>query len=118
MNYALRRTHSQHTQDDGDRTGFAGSWLIVAAIALILDSSFEEKVELIKQVPLEETEEMTMAIADKNGIPRTTLYNRIRAGWDLEKAISEPSKKTVSKRDIWWTVKIKWWSLSKLISNT
>ena len=39
-----------------------------------------------------------MAIADKNGIPRTTLYNRIRAGWDLDRAISEPSKKTVNKK--------------------
>ena len=34
-----------------------------------------------------------MAIADNNGIPRTTLYNRIRAGWDINKAISEPPRK-------------------------
>jgi len=39
-----------------------------------------------------------MAIAEKNGIPRTTLYNRIRAGWDIEKAISEPSRKVASKK--------------------
>ncbi|MDJ0591710.1 MAG: hypothetical protein QNJ72_17220 [Pleurocapsa sp. MO_226.B13] len=36
-----------------------------------------------------------MAIAEKNNIPRTTLYNRIRAGWDLDRAISEPPRKTV-----------------------
>ena len=39
-----------------------------------------------------------MAIADKNGIPRTTLYNRIRAGWDIDRAISEPSKKIKGKK--------------------
>ncbi len=38
-----------------------------------------------------------MAIADKNGIPRTTLYNRLNAGWDIDRAISEPPRKrTVS----------------------
>lgn len=36
-----------------------------------------------------------MAIAEKNGIPRTTLYNRLRAGWDLDRAITEPSRKIV-----------------------
>lgn len=36
-----------------------------------------------------------MAIAEKNNIPRTTLYNRIRSGWDIEKAISEPPRRTV-----------------------
>lgn len=40
-----------------------------------------------------------MAIAEKNGIPRTTLYNRIRAGWDVEDAISKPSKKIAGKKE-------------------
>ncbi len=39
-----------------------------------------------------------MTIANKNRIPKTTLYNRIRAGWDIERAISEPSKKTKDKK--------------------
>ena len=34
-----------------------------------------------------------MAIADKNKIPRTTLYNRLKAGWDIDRAISEPPRK-------------------------
>ncbi|MDJ0743346.1 MAG: hypothetical protein QNJ32_08290 [Xenococcaceae cyanobacterium MO_167.B27] len=34
-----------------------------------------------------------LAIAIKNKISRTTLYNRIRAGWDIDKAISEPPRK-------------------------
>lgn len=41
-----------------------------------------------KKVPPEQ-----MAIADANGIPRSTLYNRINNGWDLEKAITEPPRK-------------------------
>lgn len=36
-----------------------------------------------------------MAIAEENGIPRTTLYNRLRAGWDIEKAITAPPRKLV-----------------------
>lgn len=36
-----------------------------------------------------------MAIAENNNIPRTTLYNRIRAGWDIDRAISEPPRKAV-----------------------
>jgi hypothetical protein len=39
-----------------------------------------------------------MAIAEKNGIPRTTLYNRIRAGWDIDEAISKPSKKIAGEK--------------------
>ncbi|MGL5941135.1 MAG: CopG family transcriptional regulator [Waterburya sp.] len=34
-----------------------------------------------------------MALADANGIPRSTLYNRINNGWDVDRAISEPPKK-------------------------
>ena len=41
-----------------------------------------------KKVPPEQ-----MAIADANGIPRSTLYNRINNGWDIEKAISQPPRK-------------------------
>lgn len=40
-----------------------------------------------------------MAIAQKNGIPRTTVYNRLRAGWDIEEAITKPSRKSNRKRD-------------------
>jgi predicted transcriptional regulator len=39
-----------------------------------------------------------MAIAEKNGIPRTTLYNRIRAGWDIDEAISKPSSSVAKKK--------------------
>jgi hypothetical protein len=39
-----------------------------------------------------------MAIAEKNGIPRTTLYNRIRAGWDIDEAISKQSKKIAGEK--------------------
>lgn len=40
-----------------------------------------------------------MAIAEKNGIPRTTVYNRVRAGWDIEEAITKPPRKSKRKRD-------------------
>ena len=40
-----------------------------------------------------------MAIAEKNGIPKTTVYKRVQAGWDLEKAISKPPRKSKRKRD-------------------
>lgn len=40
-----------------------------------------------------------MAIAKKNGIPRTTVYNRIRSGWDIEKAIAKPPRASNRKRD-------------------
>ena len=39
-----------------------------------------------------------MAIADRNEIPRTTLYRRISSGWDLERAISEPPKRANNKK--------------------
>jgi hypothetical protein len=30
-----------------------------------------------------------MAIAEKNNIPKTTVYNRVRAGWDVEEAVTK-----------------------------
>lgn len=39
-----------------------------------------------------------MAIAEKNGIPRTTAYNRVRAGWDLDEAVTKPSRKVASMK--------------------
>ena len=33
-----------------------------------------------------------MAIAEKNGISRSTLYARLRQDWDIDRAISEPPK--------------------------
>ena len=45
-----------------------------------------------KKVPPEK-----MAIADANGIPRSTLYNRINGGWDIDKAITEPPRKKAIK---------------------
>lgn len=39
-----------------------------------------------------------MAIAEKNGIPRTTVYNRIRSGWDIEEAITKPSRGSRNKK--------------------
>ena len=32
-------------------------------------------------------------VARKNGIPHTTVYNRLRAGWSVEDAITKPSQK-------------------------
>lgn len=34
-----------------------------------------------------------MAIADANGIPRSTLYTRLSKGWNIDRAISEPPRK-------------------------
>ena len=34
-----------------------------------------------------------MAIAEKNNIPLTTVYNRVRAGWNIEKAITKPPRR-------------------------
>ena len=33
------------------------------------------------------------AIAESNKIPKVTVYKRIKAGWDIEKAISKPTRK-------------------------
>lgn len=38
------------------------------------------------------TEEQ-LAIADKNGIPKVTVYKRLDRGWDVEKAITKPTRK-------------------------
>ena len=34
-----------------------------------------------------------LAIADKNGIPKVTVYKRLDRGWDVEEAISKPTRK-------------------------
>ena len=34
-----------------------------------------------------------LAIADKNGIPKVTVYKRLDRGWDVEKAITKPTRK-------------------------
>lgn len=33
------------------------------------------------------------AIAEKNGIPKVTVYKRLDRGWDIEKAITKPTRK-------------------------
>lgn len=39
-----------------------------------------------------------LAIADKNGIPKVTVYKRIQSGWDIEKAITKPTRKVGNKK--------------------
>lgn len=34
-----------------------------------------------------------LAIADENGIPKVTVYKRLERGWDVEKAITKPTRK-------------------------
>jgi hypothetical protein len=34
-----------------------------------------------------------LAIAEKNGIPKVTVYKRLDRGWDVEKAITKPTRK-------------------------
>ena len=34
-----------------------------------------------------------LAIAEKNGIPKVTVYKRLDRGWDVEKAITQPTRK-------------------------
>ena len=34
-----------------------------------------------------------LAIADKNGIPKVTIYKRLDRGWEVEKAITKPTRK-------------------------
>jgi hypothetical protein len=34
-----------------------------------------------------------LAIAEKNGIPKVTVYKRIQSGWDIEKAITQATRK-------------------------
>ena len=38
------------------------------------------------------------AIADKNKIPRVTVYKRIKAGWNVEEAITKPTRKLGNKK--------------------
>ena len=38
------------------------------------------------------TEEQ-LAIAEDNGIPKVTVYKRLERGWDVEKAITKPTRK-------------------------
>lgn len=33
-----------------------------------------------------------LAIAEKNGIPKVTVYKRLDRGWDVEKAITKPTR--------------------------
>jgi hypothetical protein len=40
-----------------------------------------------------------LAIAEKNGIPLTTVYKRLQRGWDVDKAITEPPRESKRKRD-------------------
>lgn len=34
-----------------------------------------------------------LAIAEENGIPKVTVYKRLDRGWDIEKAITKPTRK-------------------------
>jgi hypothetical protein len=34
-----------------------------------------------------------LAIAEQNGIPKVTVYKRIQSGWDIEKAITQATRK-------------------------
>lgn len=39
-----------------------------------------------------------LAIAEKNDIPKVTLYKRVKAGWDVEEAITKPTRKVGNKK--------------------
>ena len=39
-----------------------------------------------------------LAIAEKNDIPKVTLYKRVKAGWDIEEAITKPTRKVGNKK--------------------
>ncbi len=39
-----------------------------------------------------------VAIAERNNIPLTTVYKRLKRGWDLEKAITQPPRESNRKR--------------------
>lgn len=43
------------------------------------------------------TEEQ-QAIAEENGIPKVTVYKRIKAGWNIEKAITKPTRKAGNRK--------------------
>ncbi|MFM2315006.1 MAG: hypothetical protein RLZZ04_4282 [Cyanobacteriota bacterium] len=42
-----------------------------------------------------------LAIAEKNGIPKVTVYKRIQSGWEIEKAITQATRKAgnVKRKD-------------------
>jgi hypothetical protein len=40
-----------------------------------------------------------LAIAEEKGIPAVTVYKRLKRGWDLEKAITEPTRVSNRQRD-------------------
>jgi hypothetical protein len=42
-----------------------------------------------------------LAIAEQNGIPKVTVYKRIQSGWDIEKAITQATRKAgnVKRKD-------------------
>lgn len=42
-----------------------------------------------------------IAIAEENGIPKVTVYKRLDRGWDVEKAITKPTRKpgNVKRKD-------------------
>jgi hypothetical protein len=42
--------------------------------------------------------EKQLAIAEKNGIPKVTVYKRLDRGWDVEEAISKPTRKPKNVR--------------------
>ncbi|MCC0178421.1 hypothetical protein I4641_15695 [Waterburya agarophytonicola K14] len=42
--------------------------------------------------------EKQQAIAEENGIPRVTVYKRIKAGWDVEEAITKPTRKAGNRK--------------------
>lgn len=50
--------------------------------------------KVAKLVPPEKLE-----IAEKNGIPKVTVYKRLDRGWDIHRAITEPTKKVARERD-------------------
>ena len=43
------------------------------------------------------TEEQ-LAIAEENEIPKVTVYKRLDRGWDVEKAITKPTRKVGNKK--------------------
>ena len=39
-----------------------------------------------------------LAIAKENGIPKVTVYKRLKAGWDVEEAITKPTRKVGNRK--------------------
>jgi hypothetical protein len=40
-----------------------------------------------------------LEIAYQNGIPKVTVYKRLDRGWDIDRAITEPTRKVARERD-------------------